>query len=330
MSGLAGMGMATCYVAAEKRVRTLDFVTRCRPISRRPVHRPRGARARPVAAGTPGNLAGWCELVRAYGRKTLAEIFAPAIALARDGFPLTEFNVSAINDMAAEFSAHPRSTTTGRTTTPAAASVPPGDVLRQPELARTSRRSRPKGPAYLYGGALGKAIVAHLQTLGGCLTLEDLEAVEAAWLDPLARAIAASTSTPCRRRARASSICSPCASSRASTSPRWSATGRASRYGAARHPPRRRRCASPTTIRRPSSCRAAVGRPRRELRARVRDGKPIDGPTEQWMPPPRRARCKAHHLVLDCRPRRQRRVRHPEPRRAVRLRRRRARHTASA
>ncbi|HTN13058.1 MAG TPA: gamma-glutamyltransferase, partial [Acetobacteraceae bacterium] len=28
MSGLAGMGMATCYIAAEKRVRTLDFITR--------------------------------------------------------------------------------------------------------------------------------------------------------------------------------------------------------------------------------------------------------------------------------------------------------------
>ena len=28
MSGLTGMGMATCYVASEHRVRTLDFVTR--------------------------------------------------------------------------------------------------------------------------------------------------------------------------------------------------------------------------------------------------------------------------------------------------------------
>ena len=27
MSGLAGMGMATCYIAAEQRIRTLDFIT---------------------------------------------------------------------------------------------------------------------------------------------------------------------------------------------------------------------------------------------------------------------------------------------------------------
>ena len=104
MSGLAGMGMATCYIAAERRVRTLDFITRV------PSEFPAGrftdreelARG-PIAAGTPGNLAGWCELVRAYGRKSLAEVFAPAIALARDGFPLVEYNVSAINDTIAEF-----------------------------------------------------------------------------------------------------------------------------------------------------------------------------------------------------------------------------------
>ena len=86
MSGLAGMGMATCYIAAERRVRTLDFITRVpsefpagRFTSREELSRG------PIACGTPGNLAGWCELVRRYGSKSLAEVFAPAIALARDG-----------------------------------------------------------------------------------------------------------------------------------------------------------------------------------------------------------------------------------------------------
>ena len=67
MSGLAGMGMATCYIAAERRVRTLDFITPLprsfppRFTSREQI--PRG----PIAAGTPGNLAGgasWCRLRR--------------------------------------------------------------------------------------------------------------------------------------------------------------------------------------------------------------------------------------------------------------------------
>src|SRR5215471_17243122 len=66
MSGLAGMGMATCRVAAEGRIRTLDFVP---PVpSRYPQGKftKRGELTRGAqACGTPGNLAGWCELVRA-------------------------------------------------------------------------------------------------------------------------------------------------------------------------------------------------------------------------------------------------------------------------
>ncbi|MCA0421602.1 MAG: gamma-glutamyltransferase, partial [Proteobacteria bacterium] len=95
MSGLAGMGLSTMWVAAEKRVRVLDFVP---PIPASfPADRfskrtdlERGA----LAVASPGNLAGWCELVKTYGRKSLAEVFAPAIALARDGFALAEFGAA--------------------------------------------------------------------------------------------------------------------------------------------------------------------------------------------------------------------------------------------
>src|SRR5689334_22921890 len=99
MSGLAGLGYATCYVAAEQRVRVLDSVP---PLpSRLPVERfsrredlQRGA----LSVGTPGNLAGWAELVRAYGKKPIAAALAPAIALARDGFALAEFGVAEFNE----------------------------------------------------------------------------------------------------------------------------------------------------------------------------------------------------------------------------------------
>src|SRR5206468_393591 len=72
MSGLAGQGLATCWIAAEKRVRTLDFVP---PVpAKLPVDRfkeredlARGA----MSVGAPGNFAGWAELVRAHGKKPL-------------------------------------------------------------------------------------------------------------------------------------------------------------------------------------------------------------------------------------------------------------------
>jgi len=99
MSGLAGQGLATCWVAAERRIKVLDFVPRV------PQHFPlerftrREDLARgPLAAGTPGNLAGWAELVRRHGKKSLGDAFVPAIALARDGFPLLDFAMEEINE----------------------------------------------------------------------------------------------------------------------------------------------------------------------------------------------------------------------------------------
>ena len=63
------MGLATCWIAAEKRLRVLDYVSKVP--SKFPVERfrkredvMRGA----LAVGTPSNLAGWCELVRTHGR----------------------------------------------------------------------------------------------------------------------------------------------------------------------------------------------------------------------------------------------------------------------
>src|SRR5215471_11383880 len=77
MSGLAGRGVATCYIAEERRVRTLDFVA---PIPQKfPIEklsqREQVLRG-PLGVGAPGNLAGWCELVQSYGRKKLPELFA--------------------------------------------------------------------------------------------------------------------------------------------------------------------------------------------------------------------------------------------------------------
>jgi gamma-glutamyltranspeptidase/glutathione hydrolase len=190
MSGLAGMGMATCYIAKEKRLRTLDFITQV------PREFPAGKFTKreqlargPIATGTPGNLAGWCELVHAHGSKPLTEVFAPAIALAREGFPLTEYNTSAINDVATEMQGRQVFYDDwARTYTSGTGAVTFGSVLRQPDLARSYEAIASEGPRYLYGGPLGRAMVQHVQKLGGCLTLADLEEAAPVWLDPLSAA----------------------------------------------------------------------------------------------------------------------------------------------
>lgn len=187
MSGLAGEGLATCWVAAERRVKVLDFVPRVP--QRFPVDRfkSREDLARgPLSVGVPGNLAGWAELVRAHGRRSLADALVPAVGLARDGFPLVEFNVEEMNEHAPPLKRYPAFYCEfARTYMGGADKVAKGRLLKQPDLARTFESLAAGGPQLLYGGALGRALVAHLESLGGYMTMADLEQVAPRWKEPI-------------------------------------------------------------------------------------------------------------------------------------------------
>src|SRR5688500_9445604 len=71
MSGLAGAGLATCWVAAERRVKVLDFVPRVPqrfPLDRFKVRE--DLARRPLSAGVPGNLAGLAQPAPAHGKNS--------------------------------------------------------------------------------------------------------------------------------------------------------------------------------------------------------------------------------------------------------------------
>ncbi|WP_449254785.1 gamma-glutamyltransferase family protein [Bosea sp. (in: a-proteobacteria)] len=187
MSGLAGMGFATMWVGAESRVRVLDFVP---PI---PASFPAGRFSRrsdlergPLAVASPGNLAGWCELVKSYGRKSLAEVLAPAIALARDGFALAEFGAAEFEENDPLLKKYPALYPAwSQNYQPGGKAMHLGSLLVQSDLAQTLGEIAAKGPDHFYRGALGEKVVAHLQALGGSMTMADLDAVKTVWREPL-------------------------------------------------------------------------------------------------------------------------------------------------
>ena len=190
MSGLAGRGMATVYVAKERRVRSLDFVTqipKAFPVDKLS-NREQLIRG-PIPVGAPGNLGGWCEMVSTYGTKKLPELFAPAIKLARDGFALIEFNVEEIGgSVNAELKGRPELYPEwSRVYLEGIAGGKPklGAVLRQPDLAKTLEALAYEGPGLMFGGALGKKLVDRLKELGGVLTMDDLAEAKAVWVDPI-------------------------------------------------------------------------------------------------------------------------------------------------
>ena len=183
MSGLFGNGMALCTTGGT--VRCLQFragVPQSFPLGR--FHQREELYRGPMAVSGPGNLAGWCELLRAHGSMTLAQVLAPAIALAEDGFPLIAFNAIGTNRSADDLLARDFTAEWRRVHTGGAGRVTEGQVLRQPDLAATYRRIAAEGAGHLYGGALGRTIIDHIQALGGCLTMDDIQAATASWASP--------------------------------------------------------------------------------------------------------------------------------------------------
>ena len=182
MSGIAGLGMATMWSAAERRVRALDFISPVpQAIDASQLSRQDTFRGRKASAA-PGNLAGWAELHAHYGRMPFADLLAPAIELATEGFPVTD-GVPYMN--ADWFDLHHEDPEWRRVYTNGTADVEVGWVLRQPDLAETFKAIATHGPEYLYRGPLGQNMVAHLNAGGGALTSADLAAVAPQWVEPI-------------------------------------------------------------------------------------------------------------------------------------------------
>ena len=297
MSSLAGQGLATCWIAKEKRVRTLNFVPRIPatfPVEQFAAREQlqRGA----MSVGVPGNLAGWAELMRSYGRLTFKEAFAPAIALARDGYPVTEFNIEENNLTAPEIRGHTDLYGIwAKHYTDGSGELQPGFILRQPALAATFEAIAAAGAQHLYNGPLGRAMVKHLAATGGCITEADLAAVEAVWSDAATARYRGLTvhvpPPPCEgfqfllalRILDGFDIAGMERNGAAHLDTVWRAIRLSAGERIANNNPSAAKLAE-------LMGEANIDR----LRARVRDGRPITGPTEQWMAPAPMAKTDRH------------------------------------
>lgn len=130
----------------------------------------------------PGALAGWNALVESYGDLSLAEVLAPAIRIAEQGFPVTPIIAQ---DWAGTLTTLESNAGAAATFLIDGEAPRAGEWFRNPDLARTFRRIAEDGPGTFYGGDLGREIVAGLDELGGFLTLEDLANHEVRWVEPL-------------------------------------------------------------------------------------------------------------------------------------------------
>jgi gamma-glutamyltranspeptidase/glutathione hydrolase len=124
-----------------------------------------------LAAGIPGEPAGLVYLAKKYGKLPLSVSMAPAIKLARDGFPLYERMRGAVSFKKSAFL---KTDDAARVFLDNGEVPAIGYVIKQPDLANTLELLANKGADGYYKGAFAKKLVAGVQQLGGNWTEADL------------------------------------------------------------------------------------------------------------------------------------------------------------
>jgi len=134
------------------------------------------------AAGVPGTVAGLWALHQRFGSKSWAELLAPAIQLAEEGFEPEQKLRDLISEARSDFAGK---TNFDRYFAAAIRITTDGEKFRQPELAATLRRIAAQGPAGFYSGETAALIVAEMRRGGGLITLDDLTDYQPRWRTPL-------------------------------------------------------------------------------------------------------------------------------------------------
>jgi gamma-glutamyltranspeptidase/glutathione hydrolase len=134
-----------------------------------------------AAATVPGIVHGWSSLLKRYGKLTMPEVLAPAIAHAENGFVVNDILAKLIVDNSAKLKAHPYS---AQTLLPSGRPIAKGEVLRQPLLARTLRQISSGGAEEFYAGAPAKEICRYVEEAGGFLRPADFLNHSSLWENP--------------------------------------------------------------------------------------------------------------------------------------------------
>ena len=186
MTGIGGDMFAIVWLASEQKLVALNASGRAGSLMTRETLQARGFRAGSqqgaMSVTVPGALAGWDLLLRTHGRRTLAQVLQPAIAYARDGFPVSPIIAEQWADQT-EFLQ--RDSAAAATYLPGGRAPNAGEWFRNPDYARTLRAIADSGIGIFYGGALGARIVSRLSDLDGFLTLDDLRKNEPYWVTPI-------------------------------------------------------------------------------------------------------------------------------------------------
>lgn len=179
---LGGGGFMLIYLARSGESVAIDYRETAPAAATRDMFlgtdgKPDPARSRdsPLAVGVPGTVAGLTLALGKYGsgRFTLAELLAPAIALARDGFAIDDDLADSLPQVRDRLARWPAS---ARLFLRADGTVKgEGDRLVQPDLAETLSAIARDGESGFYDGEVARRIVGSIRAAGGIMTRDDMK-----------------------------------------------------------------------------------------------------------------------------------------------------------
>lgn len=185
---IGGGGFAVIHVADSGKVFALDFRERAPLAATRDMYLDAaneviaGASTEGFrASGTPGTVAGLCELHNRYGDLGLNEVMAPAIELAQSGFLVDSALASLFADYDEAFANY---NATVKYFTSAGQPCAAGDKLVQTDLARVLQHIAQAGAAGFYQGKVASVMAAEMQRHGGLITEQDLSEYQPVWRKP--------------------------------------------------------------------------------------------------------------------------------------------------
>lgn len=195
-SGIGGGGFALVYTAKDKTVRAFDFRETAPATFSADVLWPKQPdppkdrwafrKVNGGVVGVPGEPAGLELLSRRFGKKSLSEDAAPAVALAQNGFNLGFYMAMEIERSKDRIEVVP---SLSSIFLPGGRGAPYATRIRRPELAATLARYGSMGRRSIYEGVTAQRIADAVKAAGGTMTTDDLAHYEVKERTPLTRTI---------------------------------------------------------------------------------------------------------------------------------------------
>jgi gamma-glutamyltranspeptidase / glutathione hydrolase len=153
-----GLSIETLKAKGLTRMRTIDEVT------------------------VPGAVAGWDALHSRWGKLSLSEDLAPAVAMAEQGIAVTETDAENWDTYGTPFGKDPEF---AKVFLPGGKAPVAGQLFKNPDLAESLKRIQEHGRDGFYKGETAEAILKLERQLGGFMEADDLTEFQPEWMDPI-------------------------------------------------------------------------------------------------------------------------------------------------